>query len=81
MEAATRPGKASDTPRQVVQTIESLADSLEAYLERDQINAVRRAYYYAEQAHDGQLRRSGEPYVTLSPSPLSWQRYAWTTKA
>ncbi len=25
---------------------------------------VRRAYYYAEQAHDGQLRISGEPYVT-----------------
>jgi guanosine-3',5'-bis(diphosphate) 3'-pyrophosphohydrolase len=25
---------------------------------------VRRAYYYAEQAHEGQFRRSGEPYVT-----------------
>jgi len=25
---------------------------------------VRRAYYYAEQAHDGQFRRSGEEYVT-----------------
>ncbi len=29
---------------------------------------VRRAYYYAEQAHDGQRRKSGEPYVT---HPLS----------
>tara|TARA_R110000824_G_scaffold336_4_gene1960 strand:+ start:11396 stop:13477 length:2082 start_codon:yes stop_codon:yes gene_type:complete len=34
------------------------------YLEPDQVNLVRRAYYYAEQAHDGQLRISGDPYVT-----------------
>ncbi|MBJ7548525.1 bifunctional GTP diphosphokinase/guanosine-3',5'-bis pyrophosphate 3'-pyrophosphohydrolase, partial [Pseudomonas sp. OA3] len=30
----------------------------------DQVNLVRRAYFYAEQAHDGQRRRSGEAYVT-----------------
>jgi guanosine-3',5'-bis(diphosphate) 3'-pyrophosphohydrolase len=47
-----------------VQTIESLAESLGSYLPPDQVNLVRRAYFYAEQAHDGQLRRSGEPYVT-----------------
>ena len=45
-------------------TIDSLATSLSGYLEGDQVNLVRRAYYYAEQAHDGQFRRSGEPYVT-----------------
>lgn len=45
-------------------TIDSLASSLSGYLAPDQVNSVRRAYYYAEQAHDGQLRRSGEPYVT-----------------
>ena len=45
-------------------TIDSLATSLSSYLEGDQINLVRRAYYYAEQAHDGQFRRSGDPYVT-----------------
>ncbi len=45
-------------------TIDSLASSLSEYLETDQINLVRRAYYYAEQAHDGQFRRSGDPYVT-----------------
>lgn len=44
--------------------IEVLADRLESYLEPEQINQVRRAYFYAEQAHDGQTRRSGEPYVT-----------------
>ena len=45
-------------------TIDSLATSLSGYLEGEQVNLVRRAYYYAEQAHDGQFRRSGEPYVT-----------------
>lgn len=47
-----------------MQNIESLAESLGTYLPAQQIHLVRRAYYYAEQAHDGQLRRSGEPYVT-----------------
>ena len=44
--------------------IEVFADRLDSYLEPDQVNLVRRAYFYAEQAHDGQTRRSGEPYVT-----------------
>ena len=44
--------------------IEVFADRLDGYLEPDQVNLVRRAYFYAEQAHDGQTRRSGEPYVT-----------------
>ena len=45
-------------------SIHALAERLENYLEPLQINQVRRAYFYAEQAHDGQTRRSGEPYVT-----------------
>ena len=34
------------------------------YLPLEQAQLVRRAYYYSEQAHYGQTRRSGEPYVT-----------------
>ena len=45
-------------------TIDSLASDLTSYLGKDQVNSVRRAYYYAEQAHEGQFRRSGDPYVT-----------------
>ena len=45
-------------------TIDSLATNLSTYLEGEQVNLVRRAYYYAEQAHDGQFRLSGDPYVT-----------------
>ena len=47
-----------------IDTIDSLADGLSNYLEKDQVNSVRRAYFYAEQAHDGQVRRSGDAYVT-----------------
>jgi len=44
--------------------IEQLATKVATYLEPEQVNQVRRAYFYAEQAHDGQFRRSGEAYVT-----------------
>lgn len=47
-----------------MQTIEALSHRLSSYLEASQINLVKRAYYYAEQAHDGQKRRSGEAYIT-----------------
>jgi len=47
-----------------MQTIESLSHRLSSYLEPQQINRVKRAYFYAEQAHIFQRRRSGEPYVT-----------------
>ena len=45
-------------------TIDSLADDLSDYLGKDQVNSVKRAFYYAEQAHEGQFRRSGDAYVT-----------------
>src|SRR6056297_3203831 len=47
-----------------MQTIDALDANLRSYLDPDQSRQVRRAYYYAEQAHFGQIRRSGEPYVT-----------------
>jgi len=45
-------------------TIDALSEHLTEYLDLKQIRQVRRAYFYAEQAHDGQRRKSGEPYVT-----------------
>ena len=51
-------------PTATLDTIVSLADDLSSYLGKDQINSVRRAYYYAEQAHEGQYRHSGDAYVT-----------------
>ena len=45
-------------------TIDSFAHRLASYLEPAHVLLVKRAYYYAEQAHMGQFRRSGEPYIT-----------------
>ena len=47
-----------------MQTIHALGESLSSYLSEEQTNQVKRAYFYAEQAHYGQKRQSGEPYVT-----------------
>jgi guanosine-3',5'-bis(diphosphate) 3'-pyrophosphohydrolase len=47
-----------------MQTIDVLDSTLRSYLTPEQTNHVKRAYYFAEQAHFGQLRRSGEDYVT-----------------
>lgn len=44
-------------------SIDELAERLGQYLAPVQIQQVCRAYYYAEQAHEGQQRRSGEPYI------------------
>lgn len=63
-------------------SIDALADRLSTYLGNDQVNLVRRAYFYAEQAHDGQRRRSGEAYVTHL---LRWRIFlptcTWTIRA
>ncbi|MFC4239026.1 RelA/SpoT family protein [Marinobacter oulmenensis] len=45
-------------------TVEGLASELGSYLDISRINQVRRAYYYAEQAHEGQMRKSGDRYIT-----------------
>jgi len=45
-------------------TINALDSTLKSYLSPEQSNLVRRAYFFAEQAHYGQYRRSGEAYVT-----------------
>ena len=37
---------------------------LETYLEPDQIKEVYRAYLFGAEAHDGQRRLSGEPYIS-----------------
>ena len=45
-------------------SINFLSAGLSSYLAKEQVNSVRRAYFYAEQAHDGQYRHSGDPYVS-----------------
>ena len=38
-------------------------EKVQAYLPQDQIEFVKSAYEYAHLAHDGQTRKSGEPYI------------------
>ncbi|MBO6557513.1 MAG: bifunctional GTP diphosphokinase/guanosine-3',5'-bis pyrophosphate 3'-pyrophosphohydrolase [Pseudomonadales bacterium] len=45
-------------------TIDNFAQDLTSYLEESQIDQVVKAYHFAEEAHEGQKRKSGEPYIT-----------------
>ena len=45
-------------------TIDSFADNLTSYLEPRQIDQVVKAYHFAKDAHEGQKRKSGDPYIT-----------------
>ncbi|TCS43953.1 RelA/SpoT family protein [Reinekea marinisedimentorum] len=45
-------------------TVHDLAVRLDDYLSPEKVARVKRAYFYAEQAHEGQMRRSGERYIT-----------------
>jgi len=44
--------------------ISHLSRLLEEYLEPEQVREVYRAYLFGAEAHDGQHRMSGEPYIT-----------------
>lgn len=41
-----------------------LTDKLSNYLDSSQVKKVERAYRFAEQCHSGQMRQSGDPYIT-----------------
>lgn len=43
--------------------ISDLCRQLETYLKPEEVADVYRAYLFGAEAHDGQLRRSGEPYI------------------
>ena len=47
-----------------MQSIDHLTEQLASYLSSDQIDQVRKAFFFAKDAHEGQYRRSGEPYIT-----------------
>ncbi len=51
---------AADLPRYL---ISDLCAFLESYLSDDQIREVYRAYIFGAEAHEGQRRKSGEPYI------------------
>ncbi len=56
---AQRPG----LPQTSRYSIESLIELVSAYMPQPDLDTLRRAYAFAEEAHAGQMRRSGEPYI------------------
>jgi len=46
------------------ETIDGFSERLLEYLSPDQVDQVKNAYHFAEEAHTGQKRRSGELYIT-----------------
>ena len=45
-------------------SVEKLVELTESYNPRSDKELIRRAFSYAKQMHEGQSRRSGEPYFT-----------------
>lgn len=43
---------------------EELLPELETYLDKEQIDKIQSAYQFAESAHEGQSRHTGEPYIS-----------------
>lgn len=42
---------------------DELQAKMQLYLPTNEIDKVQRAYFYAKSAHEGQIRKSGEPYI------------------
>jgi len=58
--ASPSPVSESDASRFL---ISDLCDLLESYLAADQVREIYRAYLFSAEAHEGQHRMSGEPYI------------------
>ena len=82
-----RPGESSAIPgassaaaaNAAAASFAALTDSLD-YLDATQVEMVRQAYRYADEAHLGQLRNSGEPYIT-HPIAVAAQCATWKLDA
>ena len=44
--------------------LNKLTKNLGGYLDQDQLEQVKKAYFFAANAHSGQYRVSGDPYVS-----------------
>ncbi len=51
-------------PQKPINTVEELCEKIRAYHPNAPIDIVQRAYKFSEKYHEGQMRRSGEPYIS-----------------
>ena len=62
--AATLLSKLPGSPLRRHKGLQPLVGTLEAYMPHEQIEFVLKAYEVGAKAHEGQMRRSGEPYIS-----------------
>lgn len=60
----SQPSESVDDRVAAPATIESLKERLSEYLDAEQVGDVERAFEYSRDAHEGQFRRSGHPYIS-----------------
>lgn len=65
LESPTEDGGLSHKP---VKTLEDLLNKIHSYYPNGDLKIIERVYEFSEKAHEGQIRRSGEPYIS---HPLS----------
>lgn len=51
-----------------LRTLDELCEKIRAYYPNADLSIIQKAYVFSERAHEGQIRRSGEPYIS---HPLS----------
>ncbi len=51
-------------PQKPIKTVDELVDKIRSYHPQLPIELIEKAYLFSEKAHEGQLRRSGEPYIS-----------------
>lgn len=66
--AELRPVEEANPSAKPVKTLEDLCEKIRAYDPQADLSVIEKAYYFSEKAHEGQFRRSGEPYIS---HPLS----------
>lgn len=57
-------GKATPANDPIIASLATLTEMLSSYMDSKDIEKVREAYRFADQAHLGQFRSSGAPYIT-----------------
>jgi len=51
-------------PLKPVKTCDELIEKIKSYYPQVSVQLLEKAYLFSEKAHEGQLRRSGEPYIS-----------------
>ncbi|QDK45162.1 GTP pyrophosphokinase [Bdellovibrio sp. ZAP7] len=62
------PQKETGLSHKPVKTVDDLLSRIRSYWPNADLKFIEKAYYFSEKHHEGQIRRSGEPYIS---HPLS----------